>query len=60
MKVCDHLETAYWFYLDFLRPDDPSLPACNFEEFLATGIIIIIIIVGGASECFVLTHGYWL
>ena len=46
MKVCDHLENAHWFYLDFLRPDDPSLPAGNFEEFLATskGITINIVI----------------
>ncbi len=40
MKVCDHLETAYWFYLDFLRPDDHTLPACNFEEFLTTSYYI--------------------
>ena len=25
MKVCAEIEQAYWFYLDFLRPEDPSL-----------------------------------
>ena len=36
MKVCAEIEQAYWFYLDFLRPEDPSLPGCSYKEFMAT------------------------
>ena len=32
---------AYWFYLDLIRPEDPSLPACNMKEFMATGILTL-------------------
>ena len=39
MKLCDHLELAHWFYLDFLRPEDPSLPGCTFKEFMATSLV---------------------
>lgn len=34
IKLSSHLELAHWFYLDLLRPEDHSLPACNFKEFI--------------------------
>ena len=36
MTLCNYMEQAHWFYLDIMRPEDPSLPACSFKEFLAT------------------------
>lgn len=36
MMLCSWIEPAHWFYLDFLRPDDPSLPACSLKEFMAS------------------------
>lgn len=36
VKLCSHVELAYWFYLDLQRPEDPSLPACSMKEFMAT------------------------
>ena len=43
VKLLTHLELAHWFYLDLLRPEDHSLPACNFKEFIAANILCIII-----------------
>ena len=31
------MQVAYWFYLDLIRPEDPTLPACSMKEFMATG-----------------------
>ena len=39
MKLCFHVELAYWFYLDLQRPEDSSLPACSMKEFMATSIL---------------------
>lgn len=36
MRLCAHIELAHWFYLDFLRQDQPTLPACSLKEFMAT------------------------
>lgn len=38
VKLVSHVETAYWFYLDLQRPEDPSLPACSMKEFMAARI----------------------
>ncbi|XP_075257289.1 m7GpppN-mRNA hydrolase-like [Convolutriloba macropyga] len=32
-KLCYQLELAYWFYIDFERPDNSSLPSVSFSEF---------------------------
>ena len=32
MKVCAEIEQAYWFYLDFLKPEEPSLPGFSYRE----------------------------
>ena len=40
VKLCSHVELAYWFYLDLQRPEDPSLPACSMKEFMATSILV--------------------
>jgi len=39
IKLCYHLELAYWFYLDLLRPEDPTLPACTLKEFFTANIL---------------------
>ena len=41
IKLFTHLELAHWFYLDLLRPEDHSLPACNFKEFIIANILYI-------------------
>ena len=38
VKLCYHIELAHWFYLDFMRSEETSLPACSFKEFIATGV----------------------
>ncbi len=40
-KLCSQVELAHWFYLDLVRPEDHSLPACSFKEFMATSILTI-------------------
>jgi len=37
IKLCSHIEVAYWYYLDLMRPEDHTLPACNLKEFMGTG-----------------------
>lgn len=37
IKLCSHIEVAHWYYLDLMRPEDHTLPACNLKEFMATG-----------------------
>lgn len=32
-RICFHLEEAQWFYEDFIRPLDPSLPSMNLRRF---------------------------
>lgn len=39
VKLFTHLELAHWFYLDLLRPEDHTLPACNFKEFITANIL---------------------
>ena len=34
IKLCSHIEPAHWYYLDLMRPEDPSLPGCNLREFM--------------------------
>ncbi len=36
IKLCSYIELAHWYYLDLMRPEDPSLPACNLKEFMRT------------------------
>ena len=33
VRLCFQIELAHWFYLDFYRPEDASLPECNMLEF---------------------------
>ncbi|XP_033108809.1 m7GpppN-mRNA hydrolase-like [Anneissia japonica] len=33
IRVCFQVELAHWFYLDFYRPERPSLPGCRIGEF---------------------------
>ena len=33
IRFCFQIELAHWFYLDFFRPEDPSLPDCRMREF---------------------------
>lgn len=33
VRLCFQIELAHWFYLDFCRPEDPSLPDCRMYEF---------------------------
>ena len=39
MKLCTHIELAYWFYLDLVRPEDSTLPGCSMKEFMAASIL---------------------
>jgi mRNA-decapping enzyme subunit 2 len=32
-RICFHLEEAQWFYEDFIRPLDPTLPSMNLRRF---------------------------
>ncbi|KAF2835345.1 DCP2-domain-containing protein [Patellaria atrata CBS 101060] len=32
-RICFQIEEAQWFYEDFIRPLDPSLPSMNLKEF---------------------------
>lgn len=32
-RICFQVEEAQWFYEDFIRPIDPSLPSLNLREF---------------------------
>ena len=41
MKLCTHIELAYWFYLDLVRPEDTSLPGCSMKEFMAASILTL-------------------
>ena len=34
IKLCSYIELAHWYYLDLMRPEDPTLPACNLKEFM--------------------------
>ncbi|XP_076824629.1 m7GpppN-mRNA hydrolase-like [Clavelina lepadiformis] len=33
IRFCFQIEIAHWFYLDFYRPEDPTLPDCRMREF---------------------------
>lgn len=33
VRLCFQIEYAHWFYLDFYRQEDPSLPECRVREF---------------------------
>nr|CAB3236384.1 m7GpppN-mRNA hydrolase [Phallusia mammillata] len=33
VRLCFQIELAHWFYLDFYRPEDTSLPDCRMHEF---------------------------
>ena len=41
MKLCTHIELAYWFYLDLVRPEDSTLPGCSMKEFMAASILTL-------------------
>ena len=32
-RICFQVEEAQWFYEDFIRPTDPSLPSLNLRDF---------------------------
>lgn len=32
-RICFQIEEAHWFYEDFIRPLDPSLPSMNLKQF---------------------------
>ncbi|EKG15656.1 hypothetical protein MPH_07091 [Macrophomina phaseolina MS6] len=32
-RICFQIEEAHWFYEDFIRPLDPSLPSMNLKHF---------------------------
>ncbi|KAK7530864.1 uncharacterized protein J3D65DRAFT_560475, partial [Phyllosticta citribraziliensis] len=32
-RICFQVEEAHWFYEDFIRPLDPSLPSLNLRQF---------------------------
>ncbi|TAQ87410.1 hypothetical protein B7494_g4248 [Chlorociboria aeruginascens] len=32
-RICFHIEEAQWFYEDFIRPQNPSLPSLNLRDF---------------------------
>lgn len=33
IRLCFQVELAYWFYLDFYCPENPSYPQCTMKEF---------------------------
>lgn len=33
IRFCFQIELAHWFYLDFFRPENSSLPDCRMREF---------------------------
>eukprot|EP00794_Sanderia_malayensis_P009904 gene9904-10917_t len=34
VRMCFQVELAHWFYLDFYRQEDPSLPGCGLQKFM--------------------------
>ena len=59
MRVCGHLELAHWFYLDFLRQDNMSLPACNLKEFMNTSMCTVCVspaILSVSLQCSTIAH----
>ena len=36
IRLCFHIELAHWFYLDFFRPENLTLPECRMREFAKT------------------------
>ena len=33
IRLCFQIELAHWFYLDFFRASDSSLPDCKMRDF---------------------------
>ncbi|XP_063674123.1 m7GpppN-mRNA hydrolase-like [Bolinopsis microptera] len=33
IRLCFAIEMGHWFYLDYIRPSDPTLPDCSVEVF---------------------------
>ena len=34
-RICFQIEQAHWFYEDFYREQDPSLPGFSFQRFVS-------------------------
>jgi hypothetical protein len=38
-RICFQIEQAHWFYEDFVREQNPSLPSFNLKNFSAKYIL---------------------